>query len=131
MRSRTIIFIPDPFEKRRLPLGVIAQHGERVIFEPTPLPDDIERTAAEIARIEADNLRDEPSAERPEWLGPHVVYGPWHEPTKSLSLEVYEAVGRASDALELRAEIGALLVKGREEADAFSAVANALPGHYR
>ena len=113
MRSRTIMFIPDPFARRRVPLGVIVQHDDRVTFEPIPLPDDIEPTAAVIARMEAEELGERPDAERPDWLGPHVVYGPWHDPRKTLPREVFDALSRATDTPEMRAELEAALEEGR------------------
>jgi hypothetical protein len=115
MRSRTVIFIPDPFEPRRLPLGVLVEHGGLVIFEPIPLPGDLDAGVFALAGLlNADLRREELHAERlPDSCGPHVMLGPWHGLLTSLPREVFDAIGRATDKTSFAADVEAALEEGR------------------
>lgn len=114
-RSRTVLFIPDPFEVRRVPIAVLAEVGAVVLVEPVPLPD-MDPSLAWIARSALDDIREAPTFDvLPDGCGPHIVLGLVHEPLRTLPVEVFEALLRISEQTEAQAELQAALDKGTED----------------
>ncbi len=110
MRTRTVLFIPDPFAPEPLPIAVVVEAHGRTVVEPIPVLADLDGLHRAFVSVSLDDLQRDPSMDRrSEGLGQQVVYGPIHDPFKSLPQPIYDAIGRVLDAPENVAALKASL----------------------
>lgn len=101
MRTRTVLFIPDPFAPEPLPIAVVVEAHGRTVVEPIPVLADLDGLHRAFVSVSLDDLQRDPSMDhRSEGLGQQVVYGPIHDPFKSLPRPIYDAIGRVLDGSE-------------------------------
>ncbi len=110
MRTRTVLFIPDPFAPEPLPIAVIVEAHGRAVVEPIPVLADLDGLHRAFVSVSLDDLQRDPSMDRrSEGLGQQVVYGPIHDPFKSLPRPIYDAIGRVLDGSEEESSVAKAL----------------------
>jgi hypothetical protein len=93
-----------------LPIAVVVEAHGRTVVEPIPVLADLDGLHRAFVSVSLDDLQRDPSMDRrSEGLGQQVVYGPIHDPFKSLPQPIYDAIGRVLDAPENVAALKASL----------------------
>ena len=110
VRSRTVLYIPDPFAADPLPIAVVVEAYGRTVVEPIPVLADLSAGDRWCIGAALDDLREAPSVDvMPVGCGPQVVFGEVHDPFKSLPAPVFDALGRALNTPENAAAFRALV----------------------
>jgi hypothetical protein len=116
VRTRTVLFIPDPFAPEPLPIAVVVEAHGRTVVEPIPVLADLEPAARWCIEVALGDLREAPSVDTlPVGCGPLVMFAPPGDPFKSLPQPIYDAIGRVLDAPENVAALKASLDRAWHE----------------